>query len=46
MADFVLETEEMITGAGHRPAKLFKRNMDAFYQSVIRIQGNTIRIPL
>lgn len=31
MADFVAETEEMISGAGHRPAKLFKRNIDAFY---------------
>lgn len=31
MADFVVETEEMISGAGHRPAKLFKRNVDAFY---------------
>lgn len=32
MADYVLETEEMAEGAGHRPAKLFKRNLDAFYR--------------
>lgn len=31
MADYVIETEEMVEGAGHRPAKLFKRNLDAFY---------------
>lgn len=31
MADFVVETDEMISGAGHRPAKLFERNVDAFY---------------
>lgn len=33
MADFVLETDEMISGAGHRPAKLFKRNVKAFYRN-------------
>ena len=32
MADFVVETDEMITGAGHRPAKLFQRNIEAFYR--------------
>ena len=25
IADYVVETEEYVTGAGHRPAKLFKR---------------------
>lgn len=32
MADFVRETDEMISGAGHRPAKLLERNIDAFYR--------------
>lgn len=27
MADYVVETDKMIEGAGHRPAKLFKRNL-------------------
>ncbi len=31
IAPYVIETEEMYAGAGHRPAKLFKRNLDAFY---------------
>lgn len=31
IADFVTETDELSEGAGHRPAKLFKRNLDAFY---------------
>ena len=31
IAPFVTETSETITGVGHRPAKLFKRNLDAFY---------------
>ena len=30
MAGYVIETEESIEGAGHRPAKLFKRNVEAF----------------
>lgn len=32
IADYVVETEQMIEGAGHRPAKLFKRNVKAFYR--------------
>lgn len=32
MADYVVETDEMIEGAGHRPAKLFKRNLEMFYK--------------
>lgn len=32
MAGYVAETEQMIEGAGHRPAKLFKRNVEAFYE--------------
>lgn len=31
IADYVVETEEIIEGAGHRPAKLFKRNVKSFY---------------
>lgn len=27
MADYVVETDKMMEGAGHRPAKLFKRNL-------------------
>lgn len=30
--DYVLETEQVIEGAGHRPAKLFRRNVEAFYK--------------
>ena len=32
IAPFVIETEETVTGVGHRPAKLFKRNLEAFYK--------------
>lgn len=32
IAPFVIETNEVITGVGHRPAKLFKRNLEAFYE--------------
>ncbi|MBQ6231817.1 MAG: NUDIX hydrolase [Eubacterium sp.] len=32
IAPYVIETNETITGVGHRPAKLFKRNLDAFYE--------------
>ena len=32
IAPFVIETDETITGVGHRPAKLFKRNLEAFYE--------------
>ena len=31
MSPFVTETTRISTGAGHRPAKLFRRNMEAFY---------------
>ena len=31
IAPLVVETEEEISGAGHRPAKLFKRNQEEFY---------------
>ena len=30
--DYVVETEQVIEGAGHRPAKLFKRNVEEFYR--------------
>lgn len=29
--DYVIETEQIVEGAGHRPAKLFKRNVKEFY---------------
>lgn len=32
MIDYVIETDQMIEGAGHRPAKLFKRNLETFYR--------------
>ena len=32
IAPFVIETSEITAGVGHRPAKLFKRNLDAFYE--------------
>ncbi len=32
MNDYVIETEQIIEGAGHRPAKLFKRNIKEFYK--------------
>ena len=32
IADYVTETDKSIEGAGHRPAKLFKRNVEAFYK--------------
>ncbi len=31
MADYVVETDKMIEGAGHRPAKLFKRNLQSVF---------------
>ena len=31
IAPYVIETDESVTGAGHRPAKLFKRNLEKFY---------------
>ncbi|MBQ7777220.1 MAG: NUDIX hydrolase [Lachnospiraceae bacterium] len=30
--DYVIETEAVIEGSGHRPAKLFKRNVEEFYR--------------
>lgn len=30
--DYVVETEQIMEGAGHRPAKLFKRNVEEFYR--------------
>ena len=33
MAPLVIETDEMVTGPGHRPAKLFRRNLEAFYNN-------------
>ena len=30
IADYVIETDESIMGAGHRPAKLFERNLEKF----------------
>lgn len=32
IADYVLETDDIVEGAGHRPAKLYKRNVERFYQ--------------
>lgn len=32
MADYVIETDEIVEGAGHRPAKLFRRNLEKFYE--------------
>lgn len=33
IADYVVETKKIVEGAGHRPAKLFKRNVEAFYKN-------------
>ena len=32
IAPYVRETEEILDGAGHRPARLFCRNLEAFYE--------------
>ncbi len=32
IAGYVMETERMFEGAGHRPAKLYRRNLEAFYR--------------
>ena len=32
IADYVIETDQSVEGAGHRPAKLFKRNIEEFYR--------------
>lgn len=34
IADYVLETEMVVEGNAHRPAKLFKRNIGTFYESL------------
>ena len=31
MADYVVETDKILTGAGHRPAKLFRRNLQSVF---------------
>lgn len=31
ISEYVIETDESLEGAGHRPAKLFKRNVEKFY---------------
>lgn len=31
IADYVLETDKFVEGERHRPAKLFKRNIEVFY---------------
>ena len=31
IAPYVVETEQMMEGAGHRPAKFFKRNLEQFF---------------
>lgn len=33
ISDFVTETEHIVEGAGHRPARLFRRNLHAFYSA-------------
>lgn len=33
IADYVVETDAVSEGAGHRPAKLFKRYLEAFYNN-------------
>lgn len=32
MMPYVVETEQILEGAGHRPAKLFRRNVERFYR--------------
>jgi hypothetical protein len=32
IADDVVETDKVIDGKGHRPAKLYSRNIKAFYK--------------
>lgn len=32
IAEYVTETQEMVEGVGHRPAKLYRRNVEAFYR--------------
>lgn len=33
ISQYVTETDKIITGCGHRPARMFIRNMDAFYKN-------------
>ncbi len=33
ISEYVTETDRIITGGGHRPAKMFIRNIDAFYKN-------------
>ena len=32
IGDYVLETDDIVEGAGHRPAKLYRRNVERFYR--------------
>lgn len=32
IGEYVVETDKMVEGAGHRPARLFQRNLEAFYK--------------
>lgn len=32
IAEYVTETQEMVEGVGHRPAKLYRRDVEAFYR--------------
>lgn len=32
ISEYVTETDQLIEGGGHRPAKLFKRNVETFYR--------------
>lgn len=32
IGDYVLETDDIVEGVGHRPAKLFRRNVERFYK--------------
>ena len=32
IGDYVLETDDIVDGVGHRPAKLFRRNVERFYE--------------
>lgn len=33
ISEYVQETDKVISGGGHRPAKMFKRNVEAFYKN-------------
>lgn len=33
ISEYVLETDKVISGGGHRPAKMFVRNVEAFYRN-------------